>query len=190
MSMQAFEIFGELILRDYQARERLMQISQSVEATRQRFSMLGMNMQQFGQNMMNMGRGLIENVTKPIGNMITEGVKYNMTIEEQTTSFSVMLGNAAKAKKFLSEITSMAANTPFETTDLADASKTLLGFGMNVRKVLPTMSKLGDVSLGNQAKFKSLNLVMGQVSAAQKLQGGDLLQFINAGWNPLQDMVK
>src|SRR4030065_920453 len=188
--MQIFEVFGDLIFRDPNVRERLHQISQAVDNAQQRFSMLGMNMQQFGQNMMNMGKGLIDNVTKPIGNMILEGVKYNSTLEDQLTSFETMLGSAAKAKTFMSDITKMAANTPFETSNLTEASKTLLGFGVNSQKVIPLMSRLGDFSLGNEQKFKSLSLVMGQVSAGTKLEGGDLLRFINAGWNPLQEMVK
>lgn len=188
--MQVFEIFGDLIFRDPNTRERLTQISNAVDTARDKFGMLGMNMQQFGQNMQNMGKGLIEGITKPIGNMVIEGVKYNMTLQDQLTSFETMLGSAAKAKSFMADITKMAAQTPFETSNLTDAAKTLLGFGVANQKVLPLMSKLGDVSLGNEQKFKSLALVMGQVSAGSKLQGGDLLQMINAGWNPLQEMVK
>ncbi len=188
--MQIFEVFGDLIFRDENTRERLTQISNAVNTAQDKFLSLGMNMQQFGANMMNMGKGLINNVTKPIGNMIAEGVKYNMTLEEQMSAFETMLGSAEKAKSFMDSITKMAASTPFETSNLTDASKTLLGFGVESKKVIPLMSKLGDVSLGNEQKFKSLALVMGQVSAGQKLQGGDLLQMINAGWNPLQEMVK
>lgn len=188
--MQIFEVFGDLVFRDPNVRERLTQISNAVDTARDRFGMLGMNMQQFGQNMQNVGKSLIDKVTKPIGNMIIEGVKYNMTLQDQLTSFETMLGSAAKAKSFMADITKMAAQTPFETSNLTDAAKTLLGFGVANQKVLPLMSKLGDVSLGNEQKFKSLALVMGQVSAGTKLQGGDLLQMINAGWNPLQEMVK
>ena len=48
------------------------------------------------------------------------------------------------------------------------------------------MKAIGDVAAGDKEKFKSLTLAFGQVSSAGKLTGQDLLQMINAGFNPLQ----
>ena len=48
--------------------------------------------------------------------------------------------------------------------------------------------ELGDISGGNAERFSSLSLVFGQVSASGKLMGQDLLQFINAGFNPLKEL--
>lgn len=181
---------GDLIFNDNNTTERLRGLHGAVETAQNKVGQLGQTMQLFGQNLVNIGTSLVNNVTKPIINMVETGIKYNMQLEDQTTAFEVMLGSATKAKGFVNQLTKMAAETPFESTNLADASKTLMGFGINSKQVIPIMSKLGDVSLGNQQKFKSLSLVMGQVSAAGKLQGGDLIQFINGGWNPLQEMVK
>ena len=52
------------------------------------------------------------------------------------------------------------------------------------------MQMLGDVSQGNKERFDSLTLAFAQVSSAGKLSGQDLLQFVNAGFNPLNEIAK
>ena len=49
---------------------------------------------------------------------------------------------------------------------------------------------LGDVSQGNKERFDSLTLAFAQVGSAGKLSGQDLLQFVNAGFNPLNEISK
>lgn len=118
------------------------------------------------------------------------GMQYNSDMESYTTNFTTMLGSADKAASFVDDLKNMAAKTPFGTSDLADASQTLLAFGVDAESIMPTMKMLGDVSLGNKDRFNSLALAFGQVSSAGKLSGQDLLQFINAGFNPLNEIAK
>lgn len=113
-------------------------------------------------------------------------VKNAADVEMLRTSFDTMLGSAEKGRDLFTKLQKMANVTPFETQDLAQASQTLLAFGINVKDLLPDLSMLGDISLGNREKFKSLALVFGQVASAGKLQGQDLLQLVNLGFNPLQ----
>jgi tape measure domain-containing protein len=121
---------------------------------------------------------------------ITDGIKYNIEMENNMASFTTMLGSADKAKKLMDQITKMAAATPFETKDLTSATTMLMSYGFTQEKVIPIMSKLGDVSLGNNEKFQSLSRTMGQINALGKLQGGDLNQLIGQGWNPLNEITK
>lgn len=44
--------------------------------------------------------------------------------------------------------------------------------------------------MGNADRFQHLALAFAQVSAAGKLTGQDLLQMVNAGFNPLQEISK
>lgn len=106
--------------------------------------------------------------------------------EMTQTSFAVLLGSQSKATKLIGEIRKYAAETPFETGDLEAASNTLLGFGIKGEKVMGTLKMLGDVSMGNADKFQRLSLAFAQTHAAGKLMGQDLLQYINAGFNPLK----
>lgn len=114
------------------------------------------------------------------------GVKYNAQMEQYMTSFTTMLGSADKATSMVSDLKKFAAETPFEFTDLAKGSQTLLSFGTAAGDLMPTLKMLGDVSQGNTERFNALTLAFAQVSSAGKMSGQDLLQFINAGFNPLQ----
>lgn len=114
------------------------------------------------------------------------GVRYNAQMEQYMASFETLLGNQELAQRHMEELKTFAAKTPFEMPGIADASRTLLSFGVENENVMKILNQLGDVSLGNQEKFSALALVYGQVSSQGKLMGQDLLQCINAGFNPLQ----
>ena len=113
---------------------------------------------------------------------------FDITAKAEMTqaSFSVLLGSQSKATKLIGEIRDYAASTPFETGDLEQATNTLLGFGVQGDKVMGVMKSLGDVSMGNSDRFQRLSLAFAQTQAAGKLMGQDLLQYINAGFNPLK----
>lgn len=134
--------------------------------------------------------GVISAVAGGIGALAAKGIQYNSQIEQLQTSFEVMLGSADKAKKMISDMNNFAAKTPFQTNDLAEAGKVLMGYGVQGKDVMNTLKMLGDVSQGNAEKLKGLSLVYGQIMANGKLQGQDLLQLISNGFNPLQVMAK
>lgn len=114
------------------------------------------------------------------------GLDYNSQMEQYTTNFTTMLGSQEAAIAKVEELKEFAAKTPFEMSGLASATQTLLSFGIEADDTMGIMKMLGDVSLGDSQKFDSLALVFGQVSSQGKLMGQDLLQMINAGFNPLQ----
>ena len=119
-------------------------------------------------------------------NLGKTGIQYNAQMEDYASNFKVMLGSTEAAAEKVESLKVMAAKTPFEMSDLASATQTLLAFGIEADKTDGIMKMLGDVSLGNSQKFSSLATVFGQVSSTGKLMGQDLLQFINQGFNPLQ----
>lgn len=106
------------------------------------------------------------------------------------TSFGVLLGNGAKASTMLSEIKQYNIESPLSLNGISQAAQLLLGFNVDAEKVMPTLRQLGDISMGSTERFQSLALAFAQMSAAGKLMGQDLLQMINAGFNPLQEISK
>ncbi|AVQ94867.1 hypothetical protein DRA42_00530 [Ethanoligenens harbinense] len=130
--------------------------------------------------------GLISGAATALGGAAAEGIKYNNQMEQYQTSFAVMLGSAAKAQEMINNLQNFSMKTPFQMANLADATKTLMGYGISVQDIMPDLEMLGDVSQGNSQKLQNLALVFGQVQAAGKLQGQDLLQLIDNGFNPLQ----
>jgi tape measure domain-containing protein len=106
--------------------------------------------------------------------------------EQAKVAFEVLLGNAEKATEMMRELREYSAKTPLEFTTLQDAAKTLLNFNIAAEEILPTLRMLGDISGGNAEKLRSLTLAFAQIQSAGRLMGQDLLQLINAGFNPLQ----
>ena len=106
--------------------------------------------------------------------------------EQSLASLEVLYGSATKAAEDYASIRQLAAQSNLSTTDLLSASKTLVGFGMETNKLLPVLRQLSDISMGNSEKFASLALAFAQVQAAGRLTGQELLQMVNAGFNPLR----
>ena len=177
MSMQIFDLFGDIRF------EGMDQVMSQMTSLGGSLSMVGGSITQFGQT-------LVRGITEPIIGLIEQGVKYNSTIEDLQTGFEVMLGSEEAAVNMTAKLKEMGAKTPFEVAGLAQATKTLLSYGYTQENVLPIMSKLGDVSLGNNEKLQGLSLVMGQVNSLGRLQAGDLNQLISRGWNPLNEICK
>ena len=110
-------------------------------------------------------------------------------MEQTRISFQVMLGGSSlAADEMVKNINALANVTPFVNDQLFNASRLLLNFGVSQKKVLPTLKLLGDASGGNAHRLGRMALAFGQINAAGRLMGMDLLQLINAGFNPLQEI--
>lgn len=112
-------------------------------------------------------------------------VKTAADLQSLSTSFETLTGSAEKGRKVFMDLKKMGATTPFEVTDLAKATQTMLAFGINVDKTQGYLKMLGDVSMGNRDKLSGLALAFSQVQSTGRLMGQDLLQMINQGFNPL-----
>ena len=126
--------------------------------------------------------------------MIAAGVgaiaKLGAQAEQTSTAFTVLVGSEQKASQVLGEISKFAAATPFSKMNLEGAAQTMLNFGVSSDAVMTRLKQLGDISMGDAQKLSSLSLVYGQVAAAGKMQGQDLQQFIDAGFNPLRELAQ
>lgn len=105
-------------------------------------------------------------------------------IESLQISFETLAGKD-KGSALFEEIRQFAVSTPMMMKDLAQGAQTMLAFNIEAEKVMPILRALGDISMGDAQKFNSLTLAFSQMSATGKLMGQDLLQMINAGFNPL-----
>lgn len=114
-------------------------------------------------------------------------VRANM--ESLQTSFTVLLGSAEKGNELFEQLREFGATTPLELPDLAKNAQTLLGFGIQAKDVMGILKDIGNISMGDAQKMESLTLAFSQATSAGKLQGQDLLQMINAGFNPLQEIA-
>jgi tape measure domain-containing protein len=119
---------------------------------------------------------------------IGKGVEFNKAAEQAKVAFTVMTGSAEQAEKTLRSLKDYANSTPLEFADIRDATQTMLSFGIGADEAIGYIKQIGDVSGGNAEKMKSISLAFSQISATGRLTGQDLLQLINSGFNPLQEI--
>lgn len=105
-------------------------------------------------------------------------------MESLEMSFEILAGKEW-GKRLFADIKDYAVKTPMLLGDLAKGAQTLLAFNIAAEDVMPILRAIGDISMGNADKFNSLVLAFSQMSSTGKLMGQDLLQMINAGFNPL-----
>jgi tape measure domain-containing protein len=116
---------------------------------------------------------------------VSKAMEFGKTKE----SFKVLTGSDQKGVGLANDLNKLQQDTILGP-EVFKAAQTMLGFGISSDKVLPTMRMLGDISMGDAQKLESLTLAFSQIHAAGKLQGQDLLQLINAGFNPLNEISR
>lgn len=119
---------------------------------------------------------------------LVAGVKYNAEIEQYQTSFEVMTGSADKAAQTMDKLVDLGAKTPFETSDLANATQLLMNYGFTADGAVEKMTMLGDIAQGSADKMQRIAMAYGKMSSAGKVQLEYVNQMIEAGFNPLQEI--
>jgi tape measure domain-containing protein len=123
-----------------------------------------------------------------IGAGLTAIVRVGSEVEKTAIAFNTLVGNEQKAAAMLKEIRTFANYTPYKTMDLVNSSKMMLSFGVSTDTTVEKLKQLGDIAQGDANILKSLSLVYGQFSSLGYMQGQDWHQFINAGFNPLEEL--
>lgn len=112
-----------------------------------------------------------------------------ISIRSEMESLHVSFKNLAgeqMGNELFEQLKEYELRTPMIMNDLAQGAQTMLAFNIPAQDVMQHLKAIGDISMGDSEKFKSLTLAFSQMSATGKLMGQDLLQMINAGFNPLQ----
>ena len=130
----------------------------------------------------------IGKIASKMGQVATQGVKYNAQIEDYTASFKTMTGSADKAAETIDNLKKLGASTPFELSDLAETTKLLMNYGFTADDAQDKLMMLGDISQGSADKMQRVATAYGQMSSAGKVSLEDVKQMIEAGFNPLQEI--
>jgi tape measure domain-containing protein len=111
-------------------------------------------------------------------------------MEQTQTAFSTMLGSAERAKDVIADLRKFAAQTPFEFTELAQATKLLLAFGTPVEELIPTLRTLGDISSGIGAPLGEIAELFGKNRVQGRLFMADINQMTNRGIPVIQELAR
>lgn len=129
---------------------------------------------------------VVADAIKKIGSYVAKtGIGYNQQMDDYTANMQTLLGGVDKAEAKIKELSDMAAKTPFELPTLADATQTLLAFGVKAEDSTGILKSLGDISLGNASKLETLTRSYGKMSSTGKVTLENVQMMIDAGFNPL-----
>ena len=118
-----------------------------------------------------------------IGMSIRKGMEADL---QQANITTLLRGDVEKAKVLYAQLSDYGVKTPYDKAGLIEAQKTMMSFGLSSEFAFGKLKNIGDIAMGDAQKMQSLSLAFAQATSAGKLQGQDLMQMINAGFNPLQ----
>jgi len=122
------------------------------------------------------------------GKAVLESLK---NYEYFTAAIRTMLGGdklAAQALQF--ELVNLAKTTPFQLTEVQDASKQLLAYGFKAGDLVNTMKTLGDVSSGVGAPLTDIAYLYGTLKTSGRVMQVDLRQFAGRGIPIYESLAK
>lgn len=119
----------------------------------------------------------------------SSAIRKSADIEKAAASYEVLTGSAGKAKVLLHDIRDLASKG-LSLGGMNKTAETMLGFNVAAQDIVPTLRRLGEITGGDTERMRMMGLAFSQASAAGRLMGQDLLQMINAGFNPLQEISR
>lgn len=140
------------------------------------------------------GSGVLNLVQGAFQSLKGATIDYNQTLDQASIGFKTMLGDAQKAKVFLSELEEFAARTPFEFPELIGAAQRLMSMGTAAGDVKHQLTAVGDAvaALGGSMQYQGQIIIraLGQMQAKGKVSAEEMLQLTEAGisaWQYLAD---
>lgn len=124
-----------------------------------------------------------------VGAVLGKSIKDGMEMGMKNVSFEVLFGGEEPAKQMIDNITAYAAKA-YGQSAVTNAVQMMKGFDVATEDIMPNLRAIGDIAMGNKDRFNSLTLAFSQMSSTGKLMGQDLLQMVNAGFNPLVQISK
>lgn len=124
-----------------------------------------------------------------IGAAAGKSFKLGMQDEVSQISFEVLFGGKDSAIKMMDEIAEYSKKA-YGKSAISQAVQLQSGFDIAQSEIMKNLKAIGNIAMGDTNKFNSLNLAFSQMSSTGQLMGQDLLQMINAGFNPLEQMTK
>lgn len=96
-------------------------------------------------------------------------------------AFKTMIGDTNEANALMSQLIKTAATTPFGVSDISNAARQLLAYGVEADKVNETLIRLGDIAAGLSIPIGDLAYLYGTTMVQGRMFTADLNQFLGRG---------
>jgi tape measure domain-containing protein len=113
--------------------------------------------------------------------VVGKAIKNAADLESTTVAFSTLTGSVLKAEAAMSTLKSLAASTPFEFPELAQAGRMLLAFGSPLADLPQTLTMVGDVASATGSGLTELAEIYGKARTAGTLFSEDINQLTGRG---------
>lgn len=100
----------------------------------------------------------------------------SLQIQMEGLTKSMQLGSKAMAGAY-----EFAKRSPFQLPEVAQSTKTLIAFGMNVDSAVKSLDLLGNISITSGVGLSHIASIFGRVSAQGRVMGGDIQQLTENG---------
>lgn len=101
--MQIFEVFGDLIFRDHDTRERLHNLLNTVDRVQAGFQQFGANVMNIGSRISGFGSMMYDNVTVPIINVVRDSIMMRSDLTESFNVIDTVFGKSSNEVKSWSD---------------------------------------------------------------------------------------
>lgn len=133
-----------------------------------------------------MHSGALRTLTGAVGAFLQPAAEMEV-LKIQMEAFT---GSAEKAAETVRQLQEHALVSPYSMASVTEASTLLQKYGMDSQRSVDVTRMLGDVAGGSNEKLHLLGLAIGQITALGRLQGQELRQLTEHGWNPLVTISK
>lgn len=126
-----------------------------------------------------------------IGSMALLGkdiMSAGMERQMNQVAFEVLLGKKP-GDKVNDQLLNFAKKTIYGN-EVFTEGKLLAGSGIKDKNILPVMSMIGDIAMGDKERMKSITLAFAEASSTGKLTGRQNLMFRTALFNPLTQLAE
>lgn len=117
-------------------------------------------------------------LAKTIGSVLVKGIQRAMKFQRYRIELGAMSGIGGQLMK---ELKDLAMRSPFPVDEWVGGAKRLLSSGVAGERVTEIMEMLGNMAAATGSTVKDLALIFGQVFAKGRLQGEEVLQFMERG---------
>jgi len=136
------------------------------------------------------GLALVAAAIYGIYKVLKKSVMAADSFKKSMIDLKVLAGGQFTAESMFGEIREFARNSPYSVDQLGKLAAQMMSFGVSSERTVDNLKMLGEIAGGDAEKLGFLAKAMNDVTAMGRLQGQELRQFANQGFNPLMQMMK